>query len=175
MKKLFLGMVFILLDISVTAGPAKIGLLPDFAGCILMLKGLEEMKDRSGRLQKARFWVILTAVLSGIGYILDLFSLPVQWEFRVWLLDVGVTALGIAVHYLIVRGIEELEHREGRQLQALRLKSYWLYWAVLDGICQLCSWIPVVNTGAAAAALIMGICFLAAFYRSPKLLEDDRN
>ena len=175
MKNLFLGMLFLLLDVSVTAGSAKIGLLPDFVGCILMLKGLDALKDRSGWFQKARLWVILMGSFSGVGYVLNLFSLPVQWEFRVWILNLGTTAVGIVIYYLMVRGVEDMEHREGLQLQAMRMRSQWLYCAVLEGTCQVCSWIPVVSTGAAVATLIMGICFLAAFYRSWKLFDSHRS
>lgn len=172
MNHLFLGMLFVLLDFNLSFGRCTLGLLPDFVGYILILKGLESLSAASGKFAKAKPWALVMAVYTGVLYISDLLSLSFRLRLLAWGLGLASTAAGLAISYWIVTGVQEIERIQSRDLQGQKLKLMWIYMAVISGICYVCNWIPIVGVIAAAGSLVIGICFLVAFYKTKTLYED---
>lgn len=169
MDRLFLGLLFVFLNFNINIGNSTIGLLPDFVGYILILKGLKEMQGASRYFEKAEPWAMVLAVYTGVLYGMDLFALSVRMRLLGWCLGLLALMASLIVSYWIVCGVQEMEMIRFWDLQGQKLKSMWTYMAILDGICYVCGWIPVVGTMGAIAAFIMGICFLVAFYKSKTL------
>lgn len=171
MNHLFFGMLLVLLDIQINAGRCTLGLLPDFAGYLLIAKGLAEMTAASGKFAKARPWAIGMAVYTGALYVMDLFAASFRLRLLSWCLGLAATAAGLVITYWIVTGILELEAALNRELQGQKLKFLWTCMAVVSSVCYLCSWIPVVGIIGGIGSILISICFLAAFYKTKTLYE----
>lgn len=64
MKKLFIGLFFVLLSISINIGEISIDLIPDFIGYLLLISGLREFTAESGYFGKAaKLSIIFTVFL----------------------------------------------------------------------------------------------------------------
>lgn len=169
MNNLLVGMLLVFLDYNLTAGKHTIGLIPDFIGYIIMVRGLSEMGEQSGRFAKARPIALGLAVYTGILYIMDMFGISIQQRFLFWALGGLSVAASLLVSSQIIAGVRDMEVTQNWDLQGLHLKTLWTYTAVLTGICWVCGWIPVVGTVGAIASIIIHICFLVAFYKTKKL------
>ena len=142
--KLFLGLIFILLDIKITVGTAAIGLLPDFIGCYFVMKALEQRRDPWRHLSFA------LALISGILFIADLIdktAMAQVWCQGGWLLaEIGMLAL--VLH--IVRG-----EKGPRML-------FPVLCCIRVLVC-LIGWIPLLGTVCMVADTVVALCFLAAY------------
>ena len=58
MNQIFLGMLFVFLDLTLNINNCTIDFLPDFVGYILMMKGLREMESESACFTKSRPWAM---------------------------------------------------------------------------------------------------------------------
>ena len=54
MKNIFIGFIFLFLNLDINLGELKIGLLPDFVGYIIMLNGLIELEEKSPLFMEAK-------------------------------------------------------------------------------------------------------------------------
>lgn len=54
MRHLFWGLFFVTLDFDLSLGSVTLGLLPDFVGYYLLMKGMEELAEESGHFEKGR-------------------------------------------------------------------------------------------------------------------------
>ena len=169
MNHIFLGMLFIFLDFNLNLGSHTIGLIPDVAGYILLMKGLDTMACESESFTKAKPWALSMAIYTGILYVMDLFALPAAWGFVNWLLGLGSTVISLVISHRIICGIQDIEQRTFRDLQSQKLKTMWTAMAVIQGLCYLTAWIPLVGTMGALAAFILGICYLVAFNKTKNL------
>ena len=61
MRQIFWGMLFLFLDFNLNLGSSSIGLIPDFAGCIFLIRGLDALAGESVRFVQARPWAVATA------------------------------------------------------------------------------------------------------------------
>lgn len=172
MSNIFKGLLLITLDFYLDLGRIRIGLLPDFPGYILLIKGMEELAGESEKFAKAiplaKVMVVYTAVL----YMLDLFGISVQLNFWSWVLGIAGMIARLVVIYWLVLGVQDMEARHRWELQGGKLRSMWQAMAVLSVIGQLCSWIPYVAIATAIAGVIVNICFLVAFHGTKKRYEE---
>lgn len=166
MDKLFLGVLFTLLDFHLDVGSMRIGLLPDFLGYLFLQQGVDQLAGESACFQKARPWATGLMIYSLVLYLADLFSLSLRQEVLLWALGLLYTAAHLLVLHRIIGGIGDLEMKHGGHFGCDKLKSLWLYITVLNGIAYLSNWLPVVGVIAMLAALIINICFTVAFYQT---------
>ena len=142
---LFLGFLFILLDVPITVGSAVIGLLPDFIGYLLIRKALEERDDvwRHGA-----FALLLVSVV--------LFAADLVAKGTMGTLIFGGVALAAdLVMLLMLRHVTVKDARLWMLLPVL---------ACVHILAVLLSWVPVVGTVCRIADLLVSLCFLAAAY-----------
>lgn len=170
MNTIFVGMIFTLFNINIKLSGSSIGLLPDFVGYILIIRGLDKLAEQSTQFAKARPWAVGMAVYTGVTYGLALLGI-VQSGIVQFILGALAQAAALTLTYWIVAGVREIETARVRDLLGQRLKSLWLYHAVVSGIAYGFGAIPVIGAIAAVAAMITGILFLAAFYQSKKQFE----
>ena len=168
MDKLFVGLLFVWLDMTVGVGSMKINILPDFLGYIFMVQGLETLMDKSAYFRKARPAAMVMVCYSLVIAITELVGLENSEPLISWILVLVNAVLGVLLLMWIVQGVRELEARMNVQLEGARLWTLWKVMAVVQVICALLYWIPILSGLLAISLLILGICFLAAFYGSKK-------
>lgn len=169
MSNIFIGMLFVFLDFNLNFNNHTLGLIPDFVGYYLMLKGLRELAGESEYFTKAQPFAKGMLVYTGILYVLDLLAVSAQLAVVAWLMAVAGLIVSLLISYWIVSGIREIQDRYGRNLEAEKLKTVWLYMAIIQGVCQVCAWIPVIGFVGGVAGLIIGICYLVAFNKTKNL------
>lgn len=143
--KLFLGLIFILLDFQIEVGTAVIGLLPDFIGYFLVMKALEEKDDAWRHLA---FGLMLGSIVLFVADLVDKDTLTQIW-FRGAGLIVEVAMLVLLFH--IVRGEK-------------RLRELFPVAACIRVLHSVISWIPLVGMVCSFANAVVAVCFLAAAY-----------
>lgn len=72
MKRIFIGLVFILLNLNIDIGSVRIGFIPDFLGYIMIYKGLGELRDKSEDFNNAKRFAFLWRFTAEL-YILSIF------------------------------------------------------------------------------------------------------
>lgn len=162
MYHLFWGIFFVLLDIELKLGTAVFELLPDFLGYFLMMKGMERLADRCGRFDRCRHWAFGMILLSAVLYGADLFD-P-ETMTKVWFWGLGLAELAAMLLLLgqVNRGLSELE--DSRRWS--RVSFLLPVAAVMLVLAHLLSWVPIAGKVCQAAALLTGLCYLAALWRA---------
>lgn len=76
MIKIFIGAILALLDITVTNGSMRFGILPDFIGCFLLYLGFKDIMvaypKTCQRLATARTTLLVLTVYSAILYVMGI-------------------------------------------------------------------------------------------------------
>lgn len=158
MNHLFWGLLFCLLDLDVTVGSAVIGILPDAVGYFLLMKGMTALAEENDHFDKGRHVAFGLCIVSAILYGANLMN-PDSMT-RVWLWVLGL-AEQIAMILLIRKIVAGLGQPEG-------LKAMWMILAVIQPLCHLLSWIPLVGPVCTVASAVTGVLFLATFWKSRK-------
>ena len=97
MNRLFLGMLLVFLDIPLTVGSATVELLPDFAGYLLMMKGLQKLAMDSSVFQRGETVALVMAVIHGIHWLMDFFAGSIQAELYAWLVGLAAPVLDLVL------------------------------------------------------------------------------
>lgn len=171
MKDLFIGIVLVFLDVNMGLGEHTFDVLPDFVGYFLMMRNLEALSSQSGWFRKARPVAMAMAVYTAVLYAVDALAVTVYGRFVSFCLGILAMIAGLLIGYWTVSGVRDLERIQNRDLEGEKLHSFWLYMAIIQVITYVCGWIPMVGPMGMIAALVMNICFLAAFYRTMDLYE----
>ena len=171
MKVLLLGMLFVYLDLNLDLGGHILDVLPDFVGYLLMARGLSGLRRESGSFARALPVTQAMTACSGVLYVLEFVAGTVQDRFVNYCLGLAAVATGLLIGFWLVSGIRDLERTRGVDLEGEKLRSLWMYSAVVQCIASLCGWLPLVGSVCAMGAFVMNLCFLAAFYRSENLFE----
>ena len=124
MKKLFWGLFFILLNLTITAGDCKIGLLPSFIGYILLVIGFGGLSDRCENYRKIIPITKVAVAYSIIVYILDLLPMGVSDDFLIILGIVGLI-LQMYILYEMIAGIKGLEKKYDLEFYGDQLSICW--------------------------------------------------
>lgn len=169
MQNIFLGMLLVFLDLNINLGDTTIGLLPDFAGYILMIKGLEEMTLESPLFEKARPWATAMAVYTGVLYAMDFLAMSVQLRFLGWVMNLASLVASLVISRWILRGILEMEANRRFDLKGQQLEQLWKPLAIVQLVAAAFGWFPLIGWICALAAFVMGVCYLVAFNRTKNL------
>lgn len=175
MNRLFLGMLLVFLDIPLTVGSATVELLPDFAGYLLMMKGLQKLSMDSSVFQRGETVALVMAVIHGIHWLMDFFAGSIQAELYAWLVGLAATVLDLVLTYWVIKGMADLERRNHWVLQAGKLRSMWLIQMALTILCALLNWLPLVGTVCVIASFVMAVCFLVAMNDTRKRYYQHKN
>ena len=144
--KLILGLIFILLDWKITVGTAVIGLLPDFIGCFLILKALEQRRDAWRHLA---FALTLACAVLFTADLIDKAAMARVWCQAGWLL----AETGMLV--LLRRVIRDEK----------RLRELFPVVACIRVLRCILDWVPLLGTVFAVADIVVALCFLAAAWK----------
>lgn len=139
MKKLFWGFLLIYLNFNLTLNGHAVEILPDFAGYILLVKGIDELKESSRLFSGARPFAIVMAVYTAVLWVGKLLNVSAGgWIGEMLSLAAGVMALYIS--WLLIQGVLEMEKNEGRNWQGNILYSRWKLLLILQIVFRLWSW-----------------------------------
>lgn len=172
MRNIFVGLLFVFLDFNLDLGGARVGLIPDFIGYILIYQGLGEISLLSGWFAKARPFALGMIIYTAVLYAGDLFG---TWGMQQNGSPLGVilgiisVAVSLYISYCIVMGVKDLEVTQERFLDGERLHSVWKVMAVLSVGIYVLMFVPVLAFLSMIALLVVGIVFLVAFNRSKNL------
>lgn len=171
MKDLFIGMALVFLDVNFSVQGHSFDVLPDFVGYYLMLRELEQLAIHSNHFRKAHPWAKGMAIFSLVIYVFNALAVTIRDQFWSFCLGFAAQAIGLLIGYWIVSGVRELERKRNWRLGGEKLFNLWLYMTVITMITYASSWIPLVGAVGVIGALVMNLCFLAAFYRTMKVYE----
>ena len=169
MKKIFAGLVLLLISVNISFDIITVGLFPDFAGCILIVRGLSEIED-SVIYPKLKVFFSVLIGYTALLYAMDMFgissALPDGLNIVLALISLLCVIVGT---YFLSRGVAELERNRERRFGASRLMMCWLILAV----CKIAAyglflinlfWITGITAG-----IIGAIFYLSAFYRMTRI------
>jgi len=169
MGNIFIGLLLICLDFDLTLENIKVGLLPNFLGYIVMIKGLKIMAQESPVFIKAKPFAAGMAVYTGILYIMDLLGISASYGALTYLLSLLATGVLLYILYIIVSGVSDTEKKYEISLEGDRLKSAWILRAVFDIISYVLYWfwpLPIIGV---IGSLLSSIYFLVIFHKSKHL------
>lgn len=172
MENIFIGMLLVFLDFTIKLDSNRIiiGLIPDFIGYILMMKGLKELIATSEEFEKAKQLAYGMAIYTGVLYAMDLFGISSSiWWFFSYALGAGALAGELVVAFWIIKGLTRFEILYNRNLQAENLLYIWKIRLAFSVAAYALTWIPVISIFALLGSLIVSIIYLAYFNRTKKL------
>ncbi len=169
MKNILIGFILIFLDFNLNLGNSQIGLIPDFAGYIVMISGLVQMAEESSLFMKIKPYASGMAVYTGVLYLLDLVGISVSLGILSYILALTSTAVSLYISYNIVMGVIDIEKKYSRTLNGDSLKTTWTVLAVFNVLSFVSLLIPLVAIVCMIVTLIVTICFLIAFNNSKNM------
>lgn len=169
MKNIFIGFILIFLDFNLTSGNAKIGLIPDFLGYIIMINGLVEMADESMMFMKAKPYATGMAVYTGFLYVFDLIGISASLGVLAYFLGFISTIISLYISYNIVMGVMDIERKYNVLLNGTSLKSVWTLLALFNILSFSLLLMPGIAIIFVIVSFIVSVCFLASFNNSKNL------
>ena len=181
MKKLFWGFFFICLNFNLTFNGHQLNILPDFAGYILLLRGIGELAEESAFFERARPFAIGMAVYTAILWIGALLAITSEgWIAS--LLGLAATVLSLYISWLLIRGVLEMEEGNVADWGGKTLLSRWKLLLCVQVVIHLLRLMAnLVNLGVifvmvAAVSIVGMVCiilYLLAWYRLWNAYEAD--
>ncbi len=170
MTYIFVGLIFLFLDLNINLGQITIGLLPTFVGYFLLARGLQTLPEDPD-FAKARTLSLVMTVYTLVLYIVNLLGLQLQLGLLGWILDAVRLVVYFSILYLLNRGIGQLQVKTGKDLGAEQLRPLWLVLVVLESATLVLNWIPVVGAFALLGNLVVHIVLLVLYYNVKKRYE----
>lgn len=162
-------MLLVFLDFSINLGRIRIGLIPDFIGYIIMVKGLSELSDESYCFVKIKGFAKGMAVYTGILYLFDLLGASKDFGIGSYLLGLASTVISLYISNGVVKGVEDMEIVRNIELNAESLYSAWKVNAGFTLAAYVLIIIPFLSVICMLVSFVAAIVFLVAFNRSKKL------
>jgi hypothetical protein len=172
MRNIFIGFILVFLDFNLDLGNLRIGLIPDFIGYYIMIKGLEEMVGESELFIKIKPIVAGMAVYSGILYSLDLIGVSVSLGALTYVLAFTSSVISLYISYNIVMGVMDMEVKHNTTLNGDSLKSTWKLLAAFNILSYVSLLFPPAALTFIILAFVISIVFLVGFNKSKNLYYD---
>ena len=171
MKNIFIGMIFVFINLNLDIDTTRIGLIPTFVGYIFMVRGLSELVGISDRFLKVKPFAIGMAIYSIVLYALDLLgiSLALGWSFS-YILSLISSAVSLFISYGIIMGIKDIEIMRLKELNSERLYTAWKLLAFTSIASHLLIVIvPMLAFMSTVISLIIGVYYLFVFNETKNL------
>lgn len=164
MNHVFWGLLLIFLNFNITIGDSMIGILPDFAGFILIVLGLKELVEESAFFTKAILFAKGMVVYSIILYSLDLFGLARTLSWFTTFAGIIATIVSLYISYNIIQGILDVEGKYSVDLNGENLLRLWKPLAVLELLAYVSLLMPMLAVVFIVASFVLTIMFMVCFY-----------
>lgn len=156
-----------MLDFNLDIGSIRIGLIPDFMGYILMIKGLTEIERFSEHFIKTKPFANGMLIFSIIIYVMDFLSIsPILGTFINTVLGILSMILSLLIVYKIILGIKDIEDNMLIDLHSKQLYSTWKLLAFLSILVYILIFIPSFILLCVLMNLVVNIYFLYMFNKS---------
>lgn len=170
MKRIFIGLFFLLFDLNFYMGTSVIGLLPAFVGYILILLGMGKVEDSRGY-QSVRSKIKIPAIFMGVMWVMGCTGLSVMVPSGVaYVLVLVSAAFQLLVTWWIVKGIREMEDTFHYDLYGRSLRTAWqviLAWVVLDKLAAFVG-VDLLELLAGLMRAVFSVYYIFRFYKSWK-------
>lgn len=167
MTYFFWGFLLVMIDLSLTFGSMTVNFLPTFLGYLLLYGGCRQHDAHSPQFHKAALPCIIGAAVTGIVFVLDLLGKGSTWAELICLL------IYCWASYLIIAGIQDLEHSLETDLNAGKLHDLWvssLGFSIAGTVMLLAGLalelLLIVALVLMLVALVLEICFLVKLWNS---------
>lgn len=168
MRNIFIGFLLVFINFSIDTSGSKIGLIPDFLGYIFILRGLEELVDKS-MFFKIKPYVTGMIVYSLVLYFFDLFGFSLSYRILTYIFAFISTVISLFISYNIVMGINDMERIHGISLNGDRLNSMWRIYALVVIISYVLIVIPLLAIFSIIASFVITVFFLIEFNTTKKM------
>lgn len=176
MQNIFYGMVLSFLNFSFNIGNCKIGLIPDFLGYILILKGVREIVSESEYFTKIELHIKLMVLYTLFLYIMDLLgnSSHINDIFNI-VLGIIFAIIALYIVYNIIMGIIDIEKINNYNLKSDILYSLWKARVISTVLVYLTVFIPAIMLIVIMIGFIVNIGFIIKFNDSKNLYYKLKN
>ena len=171
MQRIFIGLLFALLNFNLNLGNITIELIPDFLGYYFILQGLRSMRGTSPRFDQCIPFCNGMFIYCLILFLAKLTSLTVNLGLFSYLLGWVATAVSLFVTYCIAQGVKQLEALCVRNLAADELYRTWLVQAIAVIAANLLIFVPILAIVSVIIGIVGAILYLIAFNRSKNFYE----
>ena len=173
MRKLIIGYMFILLDISVSLDIIQIGLIPDFVGYIFVLKAIKDLEFESDRFLRIRPAAIGAMIYLAFLYIMDMFGISATIEPIDNIFSLLGTAYSLYISYSIIKGLRDIEVDREVDLNTAKLLTVWKLLAAAQIISHLVVFWSTIAFIVYFMSLALSIWFLIELNRTKNYYEVD--
>lgn len=169
MKKIVIGCFMILVNIFFYAGQSIIGLIPDFAGYILISNGIKECVEDEGVYKKVQNCAFAACVFSAAVWVMDLTTATsrIYYKFgNIWgyaLRAVSVIFIGI-VTFLLTDVFRRIAPKYKYELDLRGLKLSWVFVVLMNVLMLVCSNIAAINSWITLGEVMAALWFLIMLY-----------
>lgn len=171
MNTIFIGLIFVLFDFSISIGSVTVGLIPSFVGFLLICKGVRSLYPYSYSFKSANIVSFVSLIFSALLYAIDLFALsPVVFSHHAvsFIVSILSTILYLIVLFHILKGIQEIEEDHDIKLGYSQLMSCWTVILVSKLLLASAGFIPLLALLCLLLSLVISIVFLVFFLRTNK-------
>ena len=167
MKNIFWGFFFLFLNFNLTVNQHTLNVLPDFVGCWLLYRGVEELECESKRFSALRPFSVGLGIYTALIWIGDL-------------LGVVASAVELYIAWGVIQGLRETEAYRQADLNANGMYRAWRVMLVTQIAAYVLQLLILAQSWGLTAALAVivviagfvgAILFLVAVWRSRKLYE----
>jgi len=171
MKTIFIGLIFILFDFSISVGSFTIGLIPSFVGFFLIAKGAKSLYQHSYSFKSANTFSLVAFVYFAVLYAIDLFALaPIVYFHRAVNFSISIISavflLGTLFH--LFKGIQEIEEDHDVKIGYSQLTSCWKILLVSHLLIISAGFIPLLALLCLLLSVVISIVLLVYFHRTNK-------
>lgn len=126
MKKIFISVLIILLDFSLTASGYSVGLIPDFIGFWLLSDAIIAFKEKSIYFNRIYLLSSFMIFFSLVSYCLDCFGNNISNYALLFMIQLFYTLMCLYVIYLVILGIKDTVILNKINLNTNKLSRYFL-------------------------------------------------
>lgn len=169
MKSIFFGLVLVVFDFIFTAGSFRIGLVPDFVGYILILKGAREFSERYPEFEGLKKLLSPIIFVSLALYIVEFFgvlaNLPViSNSFHI--------ILEIIAEYFILQAFVAVQKDTGFDLCTKKLFVYFVFLGIMKVMSAFSSVIAIFGPISFVGTYLAIALFMSKMYDAIKNYEE---
>lgn len=159
----------ILVNLYFYAGSSIIGLIPDFAGYILISSGMKECVEEGKTCKKVQRYAFAACIFSAAVWVMDLAAITSSMYVNfgaLWgyvLKGVSIVFIGI-VTYCLLDIFEYAGAKYNYAFDLRVLKLSWLFAVIMNLLMLLCSNFAAVYSWIALGEILAALWFLIMLY-----------
>lgn len=164
---IFIGLVFVILNFNLNFNEVTIGLIPNFVGYILIIKGIKEVQNFEEYFKKAIPVSVIMAVYSFVVWVMNILAVETS-EVVMLMVGIFTSILALYVKWVIIKGIALIEDKEKYDLYSDKLKVLWFIMVVIDLFFYLSMYAIILEFIYIIVSFVVTLLFLFSFNKTRK-------